>query len=239
MSALNDNVKRNPNGKTLEEFLRSYDPARYERPSVTVDMAVIADEREILLIRRKDHPNIDTWALPGGFLNMEETLFAAAARELEEETGVTNVPLRPLGMYGDPSRDPRTRIITCAFSALVCRNDLRIQSGDDAQDAALFTFDCRPVGGWIDLPQTKKRAYKIDLPTTACGVPMTEKVQPYEMHFSGVDSRGIPVHAGALVALDERKMPVLLDTLEGTEEIAGDHPLIIFAALLEAGLIKA
>ena len=96
---------RDKNGLTLEEFLAKYDPDKYRHPSVTVDMAVFTMLRTegecdlaVLLIRRGNHPYLGTWALPGGFVEMEEELADAAARELQEETGVTGVPLRPFAV---------------------------------------------------------------------------------------------------------------------------------------------
>lgn len=139
---------RNEKGQTLAQFLSAYDENKYRRPSVTVDMAVFTLipraagwELAVLLIRRKDHPNINTWALPGGFIHMDEELNAAAARELEEETGVCGVPLRPFGSFGAVNRDPRTRIITCGFFAVAPMGSVLPKAGDDAGDAAFFTID--------------------------------------------------------------------------------------------------
>ena len=135
----------NEKGETLEMFLKNYDPSKYERPSVTVDMAVFTavDSRPaVLLIRRKDHPFIGSWALPGGFLNMEESLEAAAQRELQEETGV-KASLTQLKAYGAVGRDPRTRVITVAYIALAKEGSIRPAAADDAADARLFTVDYR------------------------------------------------------------------------------------------------
>lgn len=138
--------QRNEKGQTIEEFLAAYDENKYRRPSVTVDMAVFtlvkAPERgyalAVLLVRRKDHPFIGTWALPGGFLNMDEELHEAAARELMEETGVTGAALTQFGTFGGVNRDPRTRVITVGHYALAPYGSLTIQAGDDAADAALY-----------------------------------------------------------------------------------------------------
>ena len=87
---------KNEDGLTEKEFLAQYRPGNYERPSVTVDMLIFAvdpeaedEDPELLLIRRRNHPCIGQWAMPGGFVNMDESLEEAAARELEEETGIT------------------------------------------------------------------------------------------------------------------------------------------------------
>jgi 8-oxo-dGTP diphosphatase len=132
----------NEQNQTLEEFLQSYDPNKYEHPSVTVDVALltfIGDSPAVLLIKRKNHPAIGEWALPGGFVDMEEGLEEAAARELMEETGVA-ASLVQLGAYGAPDRDPRTRIITIAYLALMAKGSVCACAGDDAADARLFSI---------------------------------------------------------------------------------------------------
>ena len=139
---------RDKNGLTLEEFLARYDPDKYRHPSVTVDMEVFTKIRTegecdlaVLLIRRGNHPYLGTWALPGGFVEMEEELVDAAARELQEETGVTGVPLRPFGMFGGVNRDPRTRVISAGFFAVAPMCSLAPGAGDDAADASLFVVE--------------------------------------------------------------------------------------------------
>ena len=138
-------IERNGLGQTLEGFLAAYDANRYQHPSVTVDMAVfslVKEQRDcalsLLLIRRKDHPNIGKWALPGGFLDMEEELEEAAARELLEETGIRNLAFRQFGTFGKVDRDPRTRVITVGHYAVAPYGSLKPVAGDDAADAALF-----------------------------------------------------------------------------------------------------
>lgn len=140
---------RNEAGQTLQEFLAAYDANKYRHPSVTLDIAVFSLMRaaedwalSLLLIRRKDHPNIGKWALPGGFLEMEEELEAAASRELYEETGIMGLPLRQFGAFGKVDRDPRTRIITIGQYAIAPYGALSPQAGDDAAEAAQFKVTC-------------------------------------------------------------------------------------------------
>src|SRR6185437_12212027 len=92
---------------------QSYDADQFERPSVTVDVVILTvRERrlEVLLIKRKHWPYEGMWAIPGGFVNPKESLEDAARRELNEETGVHDVYLEQLYTFGDPDRDPRTRV---------------------------------------------------------------------------------------------------------------------------------
>ena len=129
--------KRNALGQTEEEFLASYDASKFERPSVTVDMVIFC-ENKVLLIKRANHPFIDTWALPGGFVEPNETCEQAATRELMEETGVRAYP-KQLKVYSDPKRDPRTRIITVAFTQVLEKMP-KTAAGDDAADAKWFNI---------------------------------------------------------------------------------------------------
>jgi len=109
----------------------SYD---YPRPSVTVDIVLVTREPKsrVLLIRRKDPPFAGKWAIPGGFIEMEETLEASARRELREETGLEVGDLIQLQTFGDPGRDPRGRTISVVFLAQVDPSQLKPQAADDA-----------------------------------------------------------------------------------------------------------
>lgn len=120
----------------------------YPRPAVTADCVVLRfnpDQLEVLLIRRGHPPFEGRWALPGGFLDMDETLLQAARRELEEETGLRLTLLEPLAVFDAPDRDPRGRVITLAHLALVRLDEQVAQAGSDASEAAWF-----PLG---DLPE--------------------------------------------------------------------------------------
>jgi 8-oxo-dGTP diphosphatase len=127
-----------------EEAARAaYDPSRYERPSVTVDVVILTvrdGKLEVLLIKRKRWPFEGMWAIPGGFVNPDESLEDAAKRELEEETGVRDVYLEQLYTFGDPGRDPRTRVITVVYYALIRTDQLHIKANDDAADADWFSL---------------------------------------------------------------------------------------------------
>jgi 8-oxo-dGTP diphosphatase len=110
----------------------------YPRPSVTVDLVVFTvtgDDLKILLIRRGEPPFADMWALPGGFVRMNESLEEAARRELLEETGVKDIYLEQLYTFGDVNRDPRTRVITVSYFALIRSQDQVLRATTDAAEA--------------------------------------------------------------------------------------------------------
>ncbi len=131
-------VKLDENGLTEAEFVAQYDASRFERPSVTVDIIIFKDSR-VLLIKRKRHPSIGKLAFPGGFLDPNEDVYTAAARELMEETGLTAVGLRQLGVESAPNRDPRTRIVTVPFLCDIA-DESALCAGDDAASANWYDF---------------------------------------------------------------------------------------------------
>ncbi|MEO0338348.1 MAG: NUDIX domain-containing protein [Bacteroidota bacterium] len=120
----------------------------YPRPSVTVDCIIFGlDESsvlKVLLIERGRPPFQGKWALPGGFVDMKETLEAAALRELEEETGVTDVFIEQLFTFGAPDRDPRGRVISVAYYALVNLTQHQVKASSDASSAAWFDVEKMP-----------------------------------------------------------------------------------------------
>jgi ADP-ribose pyrophosphatase YjhB (NUDIX family) len=108
-----------------------------DKPSVTVDVVIMTlrgDELQVLLIKRDVAPYRGRWAIPGGFVQVNESLEEAARRELKEETGVTEVYLEQLYTFGEPKRDPRGRIITVAYIALLPA-PLTVHAASDAREA--------------------------------------------------------------------------------------------------------
>lgn len=119
----------------------------YARPAVTVDCVVFGlDEHDlkVLLIQRKLTPFQHSWALPGGFVRIDETLDEAARRELEEEAGVRDVYLEQLYTFGELNRDPRERVVTVAYYALAKLSDHRIRAATDAMGVGWFGLDDLP-----------------------------------------------------------------------------------------------
>lgn len=119
----------------------------YPRPAVTVDCILFSEEnqkQEILLIQRKFPPFQNSWAFPGGFVDMDETLEAAIVRELEEETGIKKIELNQLQAFSEIDRDPRQRTISIVFYAFVKKEDCKIQAGSDAENVKWFSLQNIP-----------------------------------------------------------------------------------------------
>lgn len=147
----------NRQGLTEEEFLASYDASQYDRLSVTVDMLIftVTEKEEknyrrlpekslrLLLIRRGNHPYKHQWALPGGFVQLGESLDEAARRKLKEETNISDIYMEQLYTWGEVDRDPRTRVICASYMALVDHGSLQIEASGQVAGAAWFTVDCK------------------------------------------------------------------------------------------------
>jgi 8-oxo-dGTP diphosphatase len=173
-----------------------YDPSAYPPFAVTVDIAVFTrTERglEVLLVKRGEAPFEGRWALPGGFVHDNESLDAAAARELKEETRIEGGSyLEQLGAYGDPGRDPRMRVVTACYVAVL--PDLpEPEGGGDAAEAQLhpvarieagrlkLAFDHRAIFGDA-LEQVRGRLEDTPIATAFCGAAfsLTELRSVYE-----------------------------------------------------------
>jgi len=155
-ASMKRSAKKAPDRDPLEEaFLEKYRPAAFPRPSVTVDLVIMTvqdRDLKVLLVQRNDHPYKARWALPGGFVRVSddrtdqgEDIDAAALRELEEETGLSPETcgqffLEQVKTFGRPGRDPRMRVISVAYYALV-RSSLvpLIRAGGDAAKARWFS----------------------------------------------------------------------------------------------------
>jgi 8-oxo-dGTP diphosphatase len=115
-------------------------------PALTVDVVAFAGEppRSVLLIERGNDPFAGAWALPGGFVEAGERVVVAAARELQEETGIETAKLELLGIYDTPGRDPRGPTVSVVF-VLRSEDELDVRGGDDAASAHWFAIDELPA----------------------------------------------------------------------------------------------
>jgi len=138
-----------------EEFLKNYDENDYKRPSITNDIIIFTTANmeednlrkvpkrgmQVILIKRDDYPYIDKWALPGGFVGIEESLAAGAKRKLKEKTGIDNIYTEQLYTFGDVGRDKRTRVISVGNIALVEKNSIRLKEVDLQKKSGWFWID--------------------------------------------------------------------------------------------------
>ena len=142
--------------KNEEEFLRDYNENNFDKLSITTDIVLVSvsDQKQsnyrktskkmmsILLVKRKNYPFKDKWCLPGGFLEPKnETLDDCAARVLKQDANVTNIFLEQLYTFDGIDRDPRTRVISCAYVALIDKNSLKGNLADGASWFDIINFD--------------------------------------------------------------------------------------------------
>lgn len=155
----------------MEGLMYSY---KYPHPAVTTDIVIFTvrdQELQLLLIKRGVSPFVGQWALPGGFVRIDENLDACAIRELEEETGVTSVYLEQLYTFGEVKRDPRERVISVAYFALIPSDKVELRAATDADAVGWFAMDELPTLAF-DHPEIVKAAYerlvaKLDYSTIA------------------------------------------------------------------------
>jgi len=149
---MNDKEQNTQTAISEKEFLSSYSIEAFERPSVAADIAVFSMFTEdatshrkdsepklhILLIQRGEHPFLNSWALPGGFLKSDETIEECALRELAEEAKLIPASMMPIGVFSEPKRDPRGRIVSNAFLSVVSEENVAVSGGGDAVNAKWF-----------------------------------------------------------------------------------------------------
>lgn len=202
-------------GDDLVTFLKKYDPSKYQNPCNTVDTLVFAYKEnegkkqvtKVLLIKRGNHPSIGWWALPGGFVEFKEDIYKAALRELKEETGIDNIEVEQLKSYGAYDRDPRTRIITTAYVALVQEGSLKAKAGDDASDS-----------GWFDISDELLEERK------------AENGVSYAKHKLTLNSVSNNVTTETVIGITWNENAVLKNRnyhVEDTRLLAADHGAII------------
>lgn len=134
----------NPQTPDEREFLAAYDASAFERPSVTVDVVLMTTDPDrrlrAMLIRREQHPSKEAWSLPGGFVGIDESLDQAAARVLREKAMLSEIFVEQLYTFGAVNRDPRTRVISIAYYALVDHTRLDLALAQLERNAILATI---------------------------------------------------------------------------------------------------
>ncbi len=150
------------------EFLAAYDVSQYPQVSVAVDVALLsAFDRHLHAVvgRRREHPHRDRWALPGGFVRPEESLEDAAERILASKAGIADVFVEQLYSFGEPERDPRTRVVTVAYVALIDPRRFEATTGASSPGSAELAI------GRIVVPWQGETGGPIEL-TSVAGEPM-------------------------------------------------------------------
>ncbi|MGI5990248.1 MAG: NUDIX domain-containing protein [Lachnospiraceae bacterium] len=217
--------EKNAGGMTLQEFLEAYNPKKYDSPCSTVDNLIFEAPApqiqagcpvpdRVLLIKRRNHPSIGWWALPGGFVEVRENLDTAAARELAEETGLTGLVEEQMRTYGDVGRDPRTRIITTAYIALVPDDSVKEKAGDDAKDAGWFSIERHKLSEKEDAGM-RKQTWELILRKTDGDVTTHTEIEVTERTDTFLKNRQYKVVKTDLLASDHGAV-----ILEGLDYIA-------------------
>jgi ADP-ribose pyrophosphatase YjhB (NUDIX family) len=143
---------------------------------------------EILLIKRGGYPFKDKWAIPGGFVGIREDIYEAAKRELKEETNIENVYMEQLYTWGEVERDPRMRVVSSSYMALVPKDKLDFKAGDDAKEARLFSVKLNPVSEKDIIENNEivgaKTLYKLVLYNSEENITLTSDIKSIKK-FSG------------------------------------------------------
>jgi len=189
-----------------------------EKPSVTVDIILFTITEEtlkVLLVKRRIEPFRNMWALPGGFVGMNETLDQAAKRELQEETGVKEHYLEQLYTFGEPERDPRGRVITISYFALINSKNLKLKADTDVIEAEWFSIDNLPELAFdhkeILNYALERLRYKLEYTTVAFQLlpkkfTLTELQKAYEIIFNkSLDKRNFRKKILSLGLIEETK----------------------------------
>lgn len=196
---------------------------RYPHPAVTVDAVVFGlDETDlkVLLIQRDLAPFDGQWAIPGGFVNIDEDLEAAARRELEEETGLKPLYLEQLYTFGAPKRDPRERVISVAHYALVKLTDHAVRAASDARNVAWF-----PVADLPELAFDHEEILEIALKRLQAKIryePIGFELLPEKFPLSELQRLYETVAEQALDKRNFRKKILGMGLLQDTHEIQQD-----------------
>jgi len=185
---------------------------------MTVDAIIVArnfSQDMVLLIQRKFEPFEGVWALPGGFVEINEDLIDGAKRELTEETGLKDIPIEQMYAWGEVWRDPRTRIITTSYLAIVDDSVAKIKAGDDAADAQ-----------WMDI------SFK-QIESVVCDEKNGKRIcDTYELRLSNEEHN---LNFISKVGVTYNKTGILKETsyeVIENSKTAFDHPRMIVQALL-------
>ena len=191
-----------------KEFLEGYDLSKFDRPSVTADVAafmISSCDKEnyrkdpenkllLLLIKRGGHPFKGMWALPGGFLQRGETVEQCALREIQEETNVAPTAIMPVGIFSEPDRDPRGWIISNAYVSVISEESVKQVGMDDASDAQWFSVS-------FSQDESGKCQMRLTYEDTELKAVLAEKRSGFgRRKFSIIDSGSLAFDHAAIIA---------------------------------------
>lgn len=192
---------------------------KYAKPSVTVDIVIFtikSSELKVLLVKRSISPFKDKWSIPGGFVNIEQSLEDAAKTKLEEKTSVKDVYLEQLYTFGEPKRDPRGRVITVTYFALINSENIVLKDNKDQKDVGWFQLDKLPQLAFdhkeIMEYALKRLKWKFEYTTAAFSLlpkkfTMTQLQELYEIVFAEkLDKRNFRKKILSLKILEEEEV---------------------------------
>ena len=214
--------KVNEQGQDLETFLQNYDAGRWPRPSCTVDMVlftVSGGKLKVLLIKRRNHPWIGDWAMPGGFVNMDEDLDEAVLRELKEETNMADVLyFHQLYTFGNVGRDPRTRVITTVYVSMTPEENIRSTcAGDDAKEAVWFGITKEPVASTLE-----QRTSRLTIASEENDIRMVYEITDYAKENYVMTRSRLLEESNAVLAGDHIKaLNMAMDQLRNRSSLTG------------------
>lgn len=246
-------IKMDTTNMTEQQFIEWYqanEKGKYETPSMTTDMIIFTNQHEklqLLLIQRKQHPFKQSWAFPGGFVDMDEDLDTAALRELQEETGLQQIYATQLYTWSDVNRDPRMRVISASYLALVNREALlAAKAADDAADVALFTIKLPVVKKYVGTqrimlrlshPQKGTLSAELDITYTQVGKQLHEKINIVEQQNIAFDHAKAIVYAILHMRERAQTSPLALELLP--ETFSFEQLKQAYAAIMNEQLAKS
>lgn len=204
-----------------EENETNYDASKFEKPSVTADLVVFTirnDQLYILLIKRGIWPFKDCYALPGGFVRMDEKLKQTAIRELFEETSIKDVYLKQVHTFSDVDRDPRTRVITVAYLALINSDNVKLSADTDAKEAKWFAMTNLPKLAF-DHNRIIDYVYR-DLRLNTDNYPLISRFFGDKFTLTQMQKAVEAIHNHPVDKRNFRKKIISLDILEELDEVS-------------------
>ena len=205
----------NEDGLTLAEYLETYNPSDYRSPSLTADVMILRHRGAVtsvnmglslLMVKRRNHPCIGYWALPGGFAEINEDIDETAKRELSEETGLEGIPIEQIHVWGETWRDPRDRVVTTQYIALVDGTKEAV-AGDDAAEVCWYdvSLSCESEETDNNISNT---TYKLELTDPDSGLVLDGKVLKTEYTDRLLKETGFKVIENNGIAFDHARFIV-------------------------------